>query len=365
MSPGREPCLNFLLLFGGRSTEHEVSRASAESVSRALRPERYRLFPLYITPEGGWHLVPEVSAPSSGERAILSPEPGGACLISPSGGKPLTPPLDVAFPLLHGTFGEDGTVQGLLELAELPFIGSGTAASAAATDKALSKLLFRASGIPILDYKLIHRAAWERDRKRVLEETLELPLPLFVKPSSLGSSVGVSRVDEEEKLEAAIEHAFGFDAKVLVEVAAEGREVECSLLEEEPGLPPLASPIAEIVPKRGFYDYEAKYTPGLTEILIPASLPEEVAEGLKELSRRGFMALGCSGLARADFFYREDSGEVFLNEINSMPGFTELSVYPRLFEEAGIPYPELIDRLVEVALKRARLHSQRRFRRGG
>ncbi|MFQ5895056.1 MAG: D-alanine--D-alanine ligase family protein [Nitrospinota bacterium] len=352
------------ILFGGRSAEHEVSCASAASVMAVVDRGRYDLYPVYIGRDGEWRLLPSPEAAPSEGRPVLPPgQPTERRLLSTQG-EPLSPPLDIVFPLLHGTYGEDGTLQGLMELAGIALVGSGTLGAALSMDKSIAKVLFAAAGIPVLRARVIRKGEWVADRGGVTDSlVLDLPFPLFAKPARLGSSVGVHRADNPEMLGWAVDEALAYDPKVLVEECAGGREVECAILASLDGGPPIASPLAEVRPKRGWYDYEAKYTEGLTDILIPASLPAEVEARIQELARRAFAALDCAGYARADFFYRESAGEVFLNEVNSIPGFTATSVFPRLMAAAGIRYAELVERLLRLALLRQQEEKGRRFSR--
>lgn len=352
------------VIFGGRSAEHEVSLASGRSVMEALERGRYEVAPLLVSREGRWLLLP--GAGDSGEKGrevFLPPVPGAEGLRFAEGGGPASG-VDVFFPMIHGTFGEDGTLQGLLELADIPFVGSGCTASAVSMDKGLTKAVLRAAGLPVLPTLTVTKGRWEADRGGILAEArAKFTFPVFVKPASLGSSVGVHRVEDEGRLERAIADAMGYDVKALVEEEAQGREVECSVLEGPSAGEILASPLAEVRPRSGWYDYRAKYTPGLTEILIPAPLDESVAERIRAHARTAFLALGCSGLARADFFFRERTGEIYINEVNTIPGFTPLSGYPKMVQAAGVPYPAMLDRLIACAFSRAEQTRSRSFRR--
>ncbi len=353
------------VIFGGRSAEHEVSLASGTSIMEALDRKRFEVLPLLVTREGRWMLLPRPEASSEEGREVLLPAaPDRASLHFAEGGRAAA--VDVFFPIIHGTFGEDGTLQGLLELAGLPFVGSGCASSAICMDKGVTKAVLRAAGLPVLPLLTVTRGQWESDRGGVLEEAVaKVGFPLFVKPASLGSSVGVNRVEDSDHLGAAVQDAMEYDIKVLIEEEARGREVECAVLEGPAVGELLASPLAEIRPKSGWYDYKAKYTPGLTEILIPAPLEETAAEKVRAHARAAFAALGCSGLARVDFFYRERSGEIYINEVNTLPGFTPLSGYPKMIEAAGLSYPAMLERLIACAFARAEQSRARRFRRPG
>ncbi len=351
------------VLFGGRSSEHEVSLASGRAIMSHLNPERFDAVPILVTPEGKWLLLPKPgSDPSEGREVFFPPTPGDALLLPVDGGEPAG--VDVFFPIIHGSHGEDGTLQGLLELAGAPFVGSGCLSSAASMDKVAAKAILRAAGLPLLPSITITGGRWKTGREALLEEAeADIGYPLFVKPSSTGSSVGIHRVETASGLEEAVEDAFSYDLKVLIEEEARGREFECAVLEDPEGEEPLAAPLAEILPREGWYDYEAKYTPGKTEVVIPAELDDGVIGRMQAQARTAFAALGCSGLARVDFFYRESRGEIYINELNTLPGFTELSGYPKMIGEAGIAYPEMLDRLIACAFARHTRSQARLFRR--
>lgn len=340
------------VIFGGRSAEHEVSLASAKAIMGNLDPDRYDVLPLFVTREGRWLLLPDAGEePERGREVHFPPEPGRNSLLTANPGNAVG--VDVLIPMIHGTYGEDGTLQGLLEMAEIPFVGSGCLSSAVSMDKAAAKAILRAGGLPVLPSLTISREEWGSNKEGVLEDAeSNFGFPLFVKPTSLGSSVGIHRIEEAAKLEEAIEDALSYDFKMLIEEEARGREFECAVLEDPEGGRPLASPLAEIKPKEGWYDYEAKYTPGMTDIIIPAELDGGVVNQMQAHARTAFSALGCSGLARVDFFYRETRGEIYINELNTLPGFTELSGYPKMIGEAGIPYPAMLDRLIACAFAR-------------
>ena len=317
------------ILMGGRSSENPVSLASARSVVEALDRERYEIATVEIGRDGRWEL-------GTGETvAETLPVPLDASVPE------TLAEVDVVFPLLHGPFGEDGTVQGLLELAGVPYVGAGVAASALCMDKDLVKKVLRVSGVPVAR----HHALRLRD-----EIVNPFGYPVFVKPARLGSSVGISKVHSEEELAPAVELARRHDEKVLVEEFVAGTEVECGVLGNLES-PPLASVVGEIVPHAEWYDYAAKYDEGGSDIIVPARIDEATAERVQRLAVDSFVATECEGMARVDFFVRED-GEVVVNEINTIPGFTETSVYARLFEASGIPYAELLDQLVALALER-------------
>lgn len=354
------------VIFGGRSGEHEVSLMSAESVMQALAASHYEVVPIGISKDGRWLIGPEpLAALKSAARLSLGDElvptvfsqdpnnPGLLPMSTGAGGVSPRPSIDVYFPVLHGPYGEDGTVQGLLELAGVPYVGSGVAASAASMDKALMRQLFRAAGLPLLDWIVVLRSRWERDPDKVKQRvTREIGYPCFVKPANLGSSVGVSKVSGEADLEQAINLAARYDRKIVVEKGVIGwREVECSVLGNDE---PIASVAGEIVPSGEFYDYRAKYIDDASELIIPARISAECQEAIRALSIEAFQAVDAAGLARVDFFVHPETEEIMVNEINTMPGFTRISMYPKLWEASGIPYPKLVDRLVELALERHR-----------
>ena len=330
------------VLLGGRSSEHEVSLASARSVLDALDPERYDAVTVEIGRDGRWELG---TGETDGSVAETLPVP--TAKVPATLGE-----VDVVFPVLHGPFGEDGTVQGLLELAGVPYVGAGVLGSALAMDKDLFKSVMRDRGIPVTRNITLRRG-----------QAPESPFgyPVFVKPARLGSSVGISKVSSEEELPAAVELAFGHDEKVLVEEFVDGTEVECGVLGNDQ---PLASLPGEIV-SHGFegadwYDYSAKYDEGGMDLIVPPRLPQETVERVQELAVRAFVAGDCEGMARVDFFVRNDE-EVLVNELNTIPGFTATSVYAKLFEASGIPYPELVDRLVQLALERHERRAKLRY----
>ncbi len=343
------------VLFGGRSGEHEVSLASAASVIRALNPEKYEAVPIGITKDGRWlvgggalKLLPEVLR--SGQRVVLPADPGAASLV-PLAANPSQPPVsvDVVFPVLHGTFGEDGTVQGLLDLAGLPYVGAGVLASSVGMDKDVQKRLFQQAKLPIVEFLAIPRFDWEHQCEKVLRAIRKkFRFPVFVKPATLGSSVGMTRVKTAKELPAAMDLAAEFALKIIVERAVNGREIEVSVLGNDE---PQASIPGEIVPHREFYDYTAKYLEEGTRLVIPAPLSKKQVERFREYAVRAYRAIECTGMARADFFLERRTGKIYANELNTIPGFTAISMYPKLWEASGIPYPELIDRLIQLALE--------------
>jgi D-alanine-D-alanine ligase len=348
------------VIYGGRSSEHGISVVSAGSVLAALDPERYDVVAVGITPDGGWQLtdtdpamlriadreLPEVP---KGVAVVLPPDPTRHQLVSvdPGSAVRVLETVDVVFPVLHGRFGEDGTIQGLLEMAGVPYVGSGVFASAAAMDKGFTKKLLAAAGLPVGDYEVLRRG----DSVAAIE-LAHLGLPVFVKPARAGSSVGISKVTEASALRDAIEFAFGHDDKVLVEAAVPGRELECGVLEDADGRP-VASVPAEIRLVRGhdWYDFDAKYLDDACEFDIPPALAGDVIARVQSVACQAYEALDCAGLARVDFFLRPD-GELIVNEVNTMPGFTPISMFPRMWAASGVDYPTLVDRLVTAALRR-------------
>jgi D-alanine-D-alanine ligase len=353
------------VLFGGRSGEHEVSLASAASVIRALDPEKYEAVPIGITKDGRWlvgsgvqKMLPEVL--KNGERVVLPPDPSAASLV------PLTPSathpsvrVDVVFPVLHGTFGEDGTVQGLLELAGLPYVGAGVLASAVGMDKDVQKRLFRQARLPIVDYASVRRSEWESKPAKVLIALKKkFKFPVFVKPATLGSSVGMTRVHNAAGLPAAMDLAAEFAQKIIVERAITGREIEVSVLGNEN---PKASAPGEIMPHREFYDYTAKYLEAGTQLIIPANLNRPQVEQFQDYAVRAFQAIEGAGMARVDFFLERKTEKIYVNELNTIPGFTAISMYPKLWEASGLSYTALIDRLIELAFEQHREKARTKY----
>jgi D-alanine-D-alanine ligase len=351
------------VLFGGRSGEHEVSLASAASVVRGLDPDKYEAVPIGITKEGHWligagaqKMLPEVLR--SGQRVMMTADPTDAALmpLDRSGGGTR---LDVVFPVMHGTFGEDGTIQGLLDLAGLPFVGAGVLGSAIAMDKDVAKRLLQAAKIPVVPWVAVPRIQWEQNPAEV-EQTVEnkFQYPVFVKPATLGSSVGMTKVHSREELAPALNLAAEFAQKILVERAMVAREIEVSVLGNSD---PKASVPGEIVPHREFYDYAAKYLEEGTQLLIPAKLKPTQVEKFKKLAVDAFRALELSGMARVDFFLEKQGGKIYLNEANTIPGFTSISMYPKLWEASGIPFRDLIDKLIELALEQHREKARTKY----
>ncbi len=345
------------LLFGGKSAEHEVSLQSAKNVLAALDRDRYEVVLIGIDKSGKWYwqqdsmnLLNEdhpqlINLSSSGQELAVVPGAETGQLISVNGQQHIGH-LDVIFPILHGTMGEDGTVQGLLKLANIPFVGAGVLGSAVGMDKDVMKRLLRADNIPIADFLTFTYA--DRNEIDYNQITSTLGSPVFVKPANMGSSVGISKVYDSEDLERAVDLAFQYDTKIVIEENIIGRELECSVLGNEN---PIASLPGEILPQADFYSYEAKYIDDKGAVLeIPAQLPEEKIKEIQEIAIKTYRSLCCAGLARVDFFLREN-GEVLVNEINTLPGFTRISMYPKLWEASGISYSELIDRILQLAIE--------------
>jgi D-alanine-D-alanine ligase len=343
------------VIFGGRSGEHEVSLASAASVIRALDPGKYEAVPIGITKDGRWlvgtgaqKMLAEVL--KSGERVSLPADPTSASLVplAPSSGHPSIT-VDVMFPVMHGTFGEDGTIQGLLELAGLPYVGAGVLASAVGMDKDVQKRLFHEAGLPIVPFLSVRRSDWEHNRAAVVKAVKKkFKFPVFVKPATLGSSVGMTRVKAAHQLGAAIDTAAEFGLKIMIEKAVTAREIEVSVLGNDEVR---ASVPGEILPHREFYDYTAKYLEQGTRLLIPAPLKKNQVQKLQDYAVRAFQAIDGTGMARCDFFLETKSGKIFINELNTIPGFTSISMYPKMWEASGLPYTRLIDRLIELAFE--------------
>jgi D-alanine-D-alanine ligase len=341
------------ILFGGRSGEHEVSLASAASVIRGLDPDKYEAVPIGITKEGHWligsaaqKMLPEVL--KGGQRVMMTADPTDAALVplDRSGGGTR---LDVVFPVMHGTYGEDGTIQGLLDLAGLPFVGAGVLGSAIGMDKDVAKRLLQVAKIPVVPWIAVQRADWERHPKEIQKAVeKKFKYPLFVKPATLGSSVGMTKVHSREELAPALNLAAEFAMKILVERCMVGREIEVSVLGNHD---PKASVPGEIVPHREFYDYAAKYLEEGTQLLIPAKLTSAQVKKIQNYAIDAFRALELSGMARVDFFLEKKGGKIFLNEVNTIPGFTSISMYPKMWEASGIPFRELINKLIELALE--------------
>ena len=377
------------ILFGGRSGEHEVSLLSAASVLNAIDKEKYDVVPIGITKDGRWltaehaeHLLqgklmleprnlragdpettPSAAVLARGESVVVPPEPvhrqsglvpfqTDAAMMRRASDRAIN--VDVIFPVLHGTFGEDGTIQGLLELADIPYVGAGVLGSAAGMDKDIMKSLFIAAGIPIVKHVTLLRSMWEKEPKKVAKLVAKLKYPVFVKPANLGSSVGISKAHNRKELGPAIEEAAKFDRKIVIEQGVGGakekaREIECSVLGNDE---PAASVPGEIVPGKEFYDYTAKYVDEGSQLIIPAKLSKSETKKVQDLAIAAFKAVDCSGLARVDFLMDPKTRKIYLNEINTMPGFTAISMYPKLWAASGLAYADLIDRLIQLGIER-------------
>ena len=386
------------VLFGGRSGEHEVSLLSAASVVEAIDKKKYEVVPIGITKQGRWLTADHAERLLRGEKDQALPAEGGratsgqdkhlragdpamtpgaaglakgeSVMVPPVPGRELQPfesdaphrrasdraiDVDVIFPVLHGTFGEDGTIQGLLELADIPYVGAGVLGSAAGMDKDVMKRLFRQAGLDMVMHVTVLRSHWEKDPKKVRRQIEKaLKYPVFVKPANLGSSVGISKVHDRSELDAAMNEAAKFDRKIIVEQGVGGkggraREIECSVLGNDE---PQASVAGEVVPAAEFYDYNAKYIDEGSKLIIPAKLTRALQKKVQEMAVKAFLAVDCSGLARVDFLMDPKSDRIYVNEINTMPGFTSISMYPKLWAASGISYPDLIDRLIQLGLER-------------
>ncbi len=353
------------LLFGGRSCEHEVSVTSARSILKSIDRDRYDVHLIGIDKSGHWHLGNEIEHLIDGKQVSSLPSAKHSAEVSlalyqqgnlSTASAHQVPALDIIFPVLHGTFGEDGTIQGVFEMANIPYVGCGVAASAIAMDKALAKQVFAAANIPQSPCLIFTRFQWQSSQTDLIDQIeTTLGFPLFIKPANLGSSVGISKAHTREQLVDAMELALEFDHKLIVEASMENcHEVECAILGNHD---PVASVVGEIIPGAEFYDYQTKYIDDKTETLIPARINQVAMERVQELSVRAFRAIDGSGLARVDFFVNRETGAVALNEINTLPGFTPISMYPQLWSRSGIAFGELIDRLVELAFERHRANA--------
>ena len=386
------------ILFGGRSGEHEVSLLSAASILKAIDPKKYDVVPIGITKQGRWltdlhaeHLLigepkpeaqhlragdpeatPGAAVLAHGESVLVPPIPSGSAQAAamipfdtskPAVASPHTIDVDIIFPVLHGTFGEDGTIQGLLELADIAYVGSGGLGSAAGMDKDVMKRLFRDAGLPMVKHVTILRRRWEVEPKKMRRQIESaLKYPVFVKPANLGSSVGISKAHDSAELGPAIEEAAKYDSKIIIEQGVGGkrgkaREIECSVLGNDD---PKASVCGEVIPAKEFYDYDAKYIDEGSKLLIPAKLNRAQQKQVQQMAVRAFQACDCSGLARVDFLMDPATEKIYLNEVNTMPGFTSISMYPKLWAASGIEYPELIGRLIDLGLER---HAERKRNR--
>ena len=368
--------LRIAVLFGGRSGEHEVSLMSAKSVLSALDPEKYEITQIGITKDGVWMAGENVlDALSKGQtedenlkQVVIIPDQyhnriwkiqieDFAWMLEPLAD------VDVVFPVLHGTFGEDGTLQGLLELADLAYVGAGVTGSSVGMDKGVFKDVMRANDIPTVESVIVLRSEVEKNIEAVICQAEAVgPYPLFVKPANLGSSVGITKCNNRADLGEGLMEAAAYDRRVLVERGVNAHEIEVSVLGNDA---PQTSILGEVLPSREFYSYESKYVDGTSGLLIPAPLPDETAEKIRQMAVTAYKAIDCAGMARVDFFVEKATGEIYLNEVNTIPGFTSISLYPKLWEASGLPYTKLVDRLVELALERKadRDRTERRFRR--
>jgi D-alanine-D-alanine ligase len=362
--------MRLAVLFGGRSGEHEVSLNSARSVLEVLDPEKYDVFQVGITHEGTWLTGEDALAKfesgntASLEPAALFPDPSrsGLYVLRNQKFTKLTD-IEVVFPVLHGSFGEDGTMQGLLELADLAYVGAGVTGSSVGMDKGVFKDVMRANGIPVVESIIVLRSEIEEDMKDIIQRAEKLaPYPLFVKPANLGSSVGISKCNNRSDLTEGLQEAAAYDRRVLIERGVEAREIEVSVLGNDR---PEASVPGEVLPSREFYSYESKYVDGTSGLLIPAPLPDKMTGQIRRMAVTAYKAIDCAGMARADFFIEKSSNRLMLNEVNTVPGFTSISMYPKLWEASGVGYAELVDHLIALALERkaARDRTERRFRR--
>ncbi|MBX5444614.1 MAG: D-alanine--D-alanine ligase [Sphaerobacter sp.] len=359
------------VIFGGRSGEHDVSLRSAQAILRAIDRERFEVVPIGITRQGRWlsggdplrqlaatsrlSLAPGDDPPveeSDSVSALPVPETGHAVEVAGAG---VVQQLDVVFPVLHGPYGEDGTVQGLLELAGVPYVGAGVLGSAVSMDKVVAKQLFEREGLPVAPWLWVTRRQWERDPEGVAARVeRELGYPCFVKPANLGSSVGVSKVHHPGELAGAMDEAGRYDRKIIIERGIDARELEVSVLGNDE---PITSVVGEIRPINEFYDYQAKYVDEGSELLVPAPITPEQSDTVREMAVRAFKVVDAAGMARVDFFLERNTGTIYINEINTIPGFTQISMYPILWEASGLPFRELVTRLIELALER---HAERR-----
>ena len=353
------------LIFGGRSGEHEVSLASARSVMANLDREKYDVVPIGITKEGSWLLGTEPARLMAAEQSVgeeagtgtttavtLTGDPRLRRLIPVQSGEKLRDncALDVIFPVLHGTYGEDGTLQGLLEMANVPYVGCGVLGAALGMDKEKMKIVFQAIGLPNVDYLVYRRNEWERSPETIMDAIEQrLGYPCFVKPVNLGSSVGINKAHDRAELAHAMQVAAEYDRKIIIEHGINCREFECAVLGNDE---PIVSVVGEVVASNEFYDYNAKYLDNQSQVIIPAAIPQATAEEIRRQAIKAFLALDLSGLARVDFFLEKETGQVYINEVNTLPGFTEISMYPKLWEASGLLYPQLLDRLIELALER-------------
>lgn len=367
--------LRVAVIFGGRSGEHEVSLASARSVLEVLNPDRYEVYQIGITHHGQWltgvnarndfekgildNLVPCTMLPDSSLKPVIF-------ILREAGDEKSLKPLseiDIIFPVLHGTFGEDGSFQGLLEMADVAYVGAAVTGSAVGMDKSIFKDVMRSNGIPTVDSIIVLRSELENNMSEVIQRGENLAeYPLFVKPANLGSSVGISKCKNRSDLIEGLLEAASYDRRILIEKGVDAREIEVAVLGNDD---PQASIAGEILPSREFYSYESKYVDGTSGLLIPAPLPPETEQQISSLAIQAYKAIDCAGMARVDFFLEKETGKVYLNEVNTIPGFTSISMYPKLWEASGLSYAQLVDRLIDLALerKKERDRTERSFRR--
>lgn len=329
------------IIFGGRSAEHEISIISSRSVFDTLNKEKYEIVSIYIDKKGLWRLVSSPYAEEEFNKKGYS--------FLPWSSKDEIFEVDVYFPLLHGPYGEDGSIQGLFEIADIPYVGAGIMGSSLGMNKEKTKEILSFHGIPVVEWFSFRDEDWKEKKNELLKRCESLPLPIFVKPSNLGSSIGITKVKDYSELSSAIEKAFKWDKIILIERGVNAREIECSVLGNDK---PIASVPGEVIPFREFYDYKDKYIEGKTKFVIPAKISEKEKEEFQSLAIRAFLALECYGMARVDFLMDKETRKIFVNEINTIPGFTSISMYPKLWEASGIPYSELVERLIELAIER-------------
>lgn len=363
--------LHVAVIFGGRSGEHEVSLMSARSVLSVLDPAKYDVTQIGITHDGAWFTGDGVLEKFENNKTdgllpvIISPDPSekGIYVLEGFSGLKKWADIDVFYPILHGTFGEDGTIQGLFELADVAYVGAGVVGSSVGMDKGVFKDAMVANNIPVVDTLLVQRREIQKDMSTVVREAEALSeYPLFTKPANLGSSVGVTKCNNRSDLQEGLMEAASFDRRVLIQKGIKNpREIEVSVLGNED---PIASVCGEVLPSREFYSYESKYIDGTSGLIIPAQLSVEVSEQIREYAVRAYKAIDCAGMARVDFFVEKDTGRIYLNELNSLPGFTKISMYPKLWEASGLPYNKLVDRLIQLAMERKadRDHTSHTFR---
>lgn len=352
------------LIFGGRSGEHEVSLASAQSVMANLDRNKYDVVPIAIDKSGSWLLGVEPARLQAAERSLdatdleattavtLTGDPNLRRLIPVQGREQLADngAIDVIFPVMHGPYGEDGALQGLLDMANVPYVGCGVLGSALGMDKEKMKMIFQSVGLPIVDYLVYRRSEWERSPETIIAAIEQrLGYPCFVKPVNLGSSVGISKAHNREELRHAMRLAAEYDRKIIIERGITCRELECAILGNDE---PLASVVGEVIASNEFYDYNAKYIDNKSQVIIPANIPQPIAEEVRRQSIQAFTALDLNGLARVDFFLEKGTNKIYINEVNTLPGFTQISMYSKLWQASGVPYSELVDRLIELAIER-------------